>query len=278
MEDFGHASDQRPQRTGISQGCTLSPLLFVILMTMLMHDAVELLSPAAKESYNKGDLANIVYADDTLLLGVSAPFVSEFINAVETAGKQYGLELHYGKLQLLQVNCHSPVHQPDGECLAQKNEMGYLGTVLNDHGYISSELNRRIGGAKADFTSLSKVWSHASVTRTRKLLLHSSLVESKLLYSLACTCPTKADLRRLDGFQVKCIRKICPSRRSVASIVLGRWYLAPATSRYIRKVGRPRKEWITTVSDEACRRFGSMQRVAAMAEDAQAWKQRVHDS
>ena len=72
--------------------------MFVMLMTMLMHDAIEFLSPAARESYNKGDLADIVYADDTLLLGVSAPFVTEFVNTVETAGKQYGLELHYGKL------------------------------------------------------------------------------------------------------------------------------------------------------------------------------------
>ena len=102
-------------------------------MTMLMHDAVALLSPAARESYNKGNLADIVYADDTLLLGVSASFVTEFIESVETAGKQYGLELHYGKLQLLQVNSHSPVQQPDGACLARSAEMSYLGAVLGEH-------------------------------------------------------------------------------------------------------------------------------------------------
>ena len=319
VEDFGHASDARPQRTGISQGCTLSPLLFVILMTMLMRDAVALLSPEAKVSYDRGDLADIVYADDTLLLGVSAPFVTEFINAVETAGKQYGLELHYGKLQLLQVGCDSSVHQPDGQCLERRAEMSYLGTVLNEHGYISSELNRRIGCAKSDFTALAKVWNHATVSRSRKVRLYSSLIESKLLYSLVCTCPTKADLRRLDGFQAKCIRKIwgippayysrvsnakvlqlahCSKasellmRRQLvlfgkvvrapqdhplrASSLIGNTW-QPATSQYVRKVGRPRKEWITTVSREAFKRFGPMHVVAPMTQNAAGWKQKVHE-
>jgi hypothetical protein len=54
----------RRQLSGISQGCTLSPLLFIIAMSVMMHDAVELLSPSARIAYERGELADLVYADD----------------------------------------------------------------------------------------------------------------------------------------------------------------------------------------------------------------------
>ena len=71
VQDHGSTSTQREQSSGVSQGCTLSPLLFVIVMTMVMRDATKLLKEPAKRAYERGDLADIVYADDTLLLGVS---------------------------------------------------------------------------------------------------------------------------------------------------------------------------------------------------------------
>ena len=37
VEDQGVTSAKKAQRSGISQGCTLSPLLFIITMTVLMH-------------------------------------------------------------------------------------------------------------------------------------------------------------------------------------------------------------------------------------------------
>ena len=39
VQDCGNASRQHPQASGISQGCPLSPFLFVILMTVLLNDA-----------------------------------------------------------------------------------------------------------------------------------------------------------------------------------------------------------------------------------------------
>ena len=64
VKDFATGSGQRPQLSGISQGCTLSPLLFILVMSVLMQDAVELLGPAARRAYDRGDLADLAFADD----------------------------------------------------------------------------------------------------------------------------------------------------------------------------------------------------------------------
>ena len=77
VDDCGVRSSTRPQHSGISQGCTLSPLLFIIVMSVLLHDAVSSLSSEAKKAYDKGHLADLVYADDTLIIGVQDCHINE---------------------------------------------------------------------------------------------------------------------------------------------------------------------------------------------------------
>ena len=298
VSDRGHHSDDRCQRSGITQGCTLSPLIFICMMSVLMADAVALLSPAARAAYARGHLADLAYADDTLLLGVSSDMVSEFLNAVAAAGARYGMSLHYGKLQLTQVGGNQSIRLPTGVALEPKESIEYLGTVLAGDGKFSSELGRRIGRAKGDFDALCRVWRHSTISRRRKLELYTSLIESRLLYGLTGVWLKKADCRRLDGFHARCLRTILKIRpafysrvsnadvlasaeRPRASLLLLRRQLihlgkiirsspdevlrnvsfmrdtmVPATAAYIRKVGRPRLEWIPCVMSEALRITG----------------------
>lgn len=134
VNDCGHSSSQRPQNSGISQGCTLSPLLFIMVMAILLHDALSKLSPGAQAAYQSGDLADLVYADDTMLLSGSDRHLEEYLWAVQAAGRNYGLELHRGKLQLLAANGSCHIRSPDGQHLETKSAIEYLGTILTEDG------------------------------------------------------------------------------------------------------------------------------------------------
>ena len=48
VKDIGGKSAGHGQLEGIPQGCTLSPLLFIIVMTVLLHDVLGLLSQSGK--------------------------------------------------------------------------------------------------------------------------------------------------------------------------------------------------------------------------------------
>ena len=85
VRECGVRSDPRSQRSGISQGCTLSPLLFVMVMSVLLHDAVTMLGDQAKHAYDRGELADVVYADDTLLIGSDDAHLTEYVQAVAAA-------------------------------------------------------------------------------------------------------------------------------------------------------------------------------------------------
>ena len=48
--------------------------------------------------------------------------------------------------------------------------------------------------------------------------------------------------------------------------------LQPATARYVRRVGRPRKEWTTTVLAAAYSRKQGSEQLEELAQDKHAWK------
>jgi hypothetical protein len=94
VTECGVTSAAHQQASGISQGCTLSPLLFVMIMSVLLHDAVAELGAEAKAVHARGDLAELIYADDTLLYSSVDAHVTDYLRAVATVGRRYGMELH----------------------------------------------------------------------------------------------------------------------------------------------------------------------------------------
>ena len=78
-------------------------------MSVLLSDAVEFIGDAAKLAYKKMDLADLLYADDTLLLGVNDQHVAEYLKTVQDAGNRYGMELHAKKFQLLSTDSTAQV-------------------------------------------------------------------------------------------------------------------------------------------------------------------------
>ena len=297
VEEWGSKSHCASQRSGVSQGCTLSPLIFVIVMSIIMSDAVASLSPATRRAYDVDDLADLAFADDTLLIGISSAHVSEFLQAVRAAGERFGLELHDDKFQLIQIGPSGAVQGTHAAHITSSNSMIYLGSLLTDDGRGSAELSRRIGIARNEFFTLQRVWSQSNLTRTSKLRIYTALVESKLMYSLAALVLSAADRRRVDGFQARCLRRIwgihpafvsrvsnaqvrerCKHARASMLVenaqlsLLGKVLNAsrdnpirkatlidgttrPLTERFVRKVGRPRLEWFTSVADCARGRF-----------------------
>ena len=52
--------------------------------------------------------------------------------------------------------------------------------------------------------------------------------------------------------------------------------LWPATEQYVRRVGRPRKEWVKQTISECAALFGSLDAAVALAKDKGTWNKLIH--
>ena len=83
------------------------------------------LSPDLQEMSGKDSLNAFLYADDTLLVGVSQQNTQALLDAVAQSGANYGMELHWNKFQLLQVGGIYHFSAPDGIMIAPTGVMTY---------------------------------------------------------------------------------------------------------------------------------------------------------
>ena len=96
-------------------------------------------------------------------------------------GAQYGLALNWKKIEALPVRSNPSLKGPDGTEIELKDAILYLGAMISGNGRITSELNRRIGMASADFATLSRIWNHSNLTRLDKVKIYQVLIFNKLL-------------------------------------------------------------------------------------------------
>ena len=73
-----------------------------------------MLSPAAQAACLKGELEDTLFADDTLIISSSGANVEKYMAAVELKGKDYGLQVHWGKVHSITVGTTTPVKSPTG--------------------------------------------------------------------------------------------------------------------------------------------------------------------
>ena len=307
VRDAGRDSKMYEQSFGISQGCPLSPFLFVMVMTVLMHDAKKVLISKVGDVSTSAEL---LYADDTLLIDMSGGHLQTYLESVIEVGAEYGLKLNMSKVELLRVRCTDVVRDSAGKAIKAKDSIVYLGSLLTNYGRPEPELSRRLGMAQADFKALRKVWNHTSLSRTKKLAIFDAVIVSKLMYSLAGVWLNKLSRKRLDGFQARCLRRVLgiPSayesrvsndivRQKAHSMPLSctllqeqiRYFRQVATSceesplrlsaeseTRKRRVGRPRLCWATEVHRHAVAMAGGMDELATLlTENKSTWKARV---
>ena len=143
-----------------------------------------------------------------MVVAADASWAETYMSCIASAKMDYGLCLNWRKVEALPIRCNFRVLQPDGCPIECKSSMIYLGNLLDEFSDIGSELNRRLGSARAAFKTLTQVWKHTHISRQHEVRIFEACIGSQLLYCLHTVWLNKAALRKLDGFQARCLRKI----------------------------------------------------------------------
>ncbi len=87
-------------------------------------------------------------------------------------------------------------------------EFKYLGTTITRDGRMREEIKRRISIAATTCAQMNKIWRTKNLPLGLKIKLFKTLILTILLYNGECWNLEAQDIRMLEGFQFRCLKKI----------------------------------------------------------------------
>ena len=138
---------------------------------------------------------------------------------VRASGSNYGLTFNWKKLENMPVRCNAEFFTPTGDPIQLKQSFKYLGSMLSSSGKAGTELSCRLGASRKEFDNLCRVWSHAALSKQKKHRIYIACVVSKLMYALETLYLNAAEIRKLDAFHHRCLRRIAGVKPSFYSHV-----------------------------------------------------------
>lgn len=167
----------------------------------------------------------VSYVDDTFLANRDVNRIGSLLRRLIRIAVRYGLEPNWDKTVHLRIGHEEHIVNTEG------NRVSTYCPLLTVSGSVSSAVNRRIGEAKASFSSLCIVWKHANIAYKRKLEIYRACILSKLLFSLECECLKQVDRAKLNAFHCRCLRTILKIPHSMISHVTNCAVLEAAASK-----------------------------------------------
>ena len=159
-------------KTGVRQGCALSPLLFNLFMDHLVRSSFSLEdvqlgfpiasdmngllnTPANPRSHPQATthcITFLLYADDLVLLSYSKDGLTSLLKSLETTSRTWGMSINYKKTKAMHIHplSSSPSHPTptpialNGGSIDFVASFMYLGNLFTPDGDLQEEVKRRI--------------------------------------------------------------------------------------------------------------------------------------
>jgi len=154
---------------------------------------------------------DLCYADDCALCAHSQEQLQDFMNRFHSAATRLGLTVSFKKTEVL-TNIRDDSHSKillDGKALKITDKFKYLGGLLSKKATMEEEINARIAKAAITFGRLyPRVWRPKGIHMSTKIDIYKACVLSVLLYGAATWSLLKPQIKKLESFHHRCLRRI----------------------------------------------------------------------
>lgn len=203
----GCLSGQIQIRSGVRQGCILSPLLFNIVLDVVMSEAMNADHGISFGLQNK--LTDLDYADDICLLSHNFSQTQEMLNNIAKRALSAGLAININKTKSMRSNTNCSTNfQLDGIYIEDVPSFCYLGSYISNNGGSQQDIQHRLSKAKQAFGTLGKIWRSSNISQRTKIRLYNTNVKSILLYGCESWYLSASDAQHLQAFANRCLRRI----------------------------------------------------------------------
>ena len=294
-----------PVKSGVRQGCILSPILFLVTIDWVMRQTTSLCTHGIQWTVFS-HLQDLDFADDIAILSSTISRLQEKSDDLNKNSKKTGLNISKKKSKIMCVNS-SPTRtiSIDGEPLETIDEFTYLGSVISTDNSAQKDIKARLSKARCAFSRLKNIWKSKNYSLRTKVRIYNSNVKSVLLYGSECWRIVKSDINKVNVFHNNCLRRICnifwPNKISNSDLYQKtgctsveqeikkrqlRWLghvlrMSPEripkvalrwTPAGKRKRGRPKTTWRKTIEKELKEMGLSWGEAQAVAKNSDMWK------
>ena len=295
-------------RTGVRQGCLLSPFLFLLAIDWIMK-----MSTSQKRNGIQWtpwtQLNDLDFADDIALLSHNQQQMQQKTSDVAENSAKLGLNIHKGKSKVLKVNTigTTPVVL-EGSPLEEVESFTYLGSIVDKQGGTDADVRIRIHKARTAFILLKDIWTARDLSTNTKIRLFNTNVKSVLLYGAETWRTTANTTKKIQTFINLCLRRIIQIRwpdtisnkdlwhrtnqkPAEVEIRQRRWRWightlrkpATSTTRHVlrwnpqgkRSRGRPRNTWRRALEADVKKTGHTWHKLEILARDRDGWRSLV---
>nr|CAX82477.1 Retrovirus-related Pol polyprotein [Schistosoma japonicum] len=201
-------TDAFPIRTGVTQGCLLSPFLFLLVVDYIMKTFTSE-GKRGVQWTSMMQLDDLDFTDDLTLLSHTQQQMQVKTTKVAATSASIGLNTHKGKSKILKFNSEStdPI-ELNSQTLEEVDTFTYLGSIISEQGESDADVRARIGKARAAFLQLKNIWDSKQLSTNLKVRLFNSNVNTVILYGAETWRNTSNILMTVQVFINKCLHRI----------------------------------------------------------------------
>ena len=155
-------------------------------------------------------IRELLFADNAALSSHSEEGLQHLVDKLSHTCKEFGLTISLRKTNILAQGAESPpVITIDNTELEVVDTFTYLGSTVSSSTSLDAEISCRIVKAAAVMAKLNKrVWGNDLLSKRTKMCVYQACVLLTLLYGSESWTTYARQERRLNGFHLRCLRRL----------------------------------------------------------------------
>ena len=157
----------------------------------------------------------LLFADDAALVAHSTKSLQMLLDRFSQLCSSFGLKITLKKTVTMHqgsAGSNSEINV-DGSSLDTVDKFCYFGSTLTKNLDLTEEITKQIGKAAMNFGLLRKqAWENNKLSTKVKICIYETCVLSSLLYCAETWTTYARHSKRLNSFQLRCLRKILKVR------------------------------------------------------------------